>query len=122
MSNFEALGKAFVQHYYNAFGSNRASLASLYRPESMLTFENDRVMGAQNIVAKLSSLPNFAPSVLTFDVQPSANNQGALVFLTCNLKFENNVMKYCEVFNVVPIPGAPGQSFFILNHQFRIQH
>lgn len=28
-----------MQHYYNAFDTNRASLAALYQPHSMLTFE-----------------------------------------------------------------------------------
>ncbi|KAJ6376986.1 hypothetical protein OIU76_026027 [Salix suchowensis] len=35
----EVVGKAFVDHYYNLFDNDRSSLASLYQPTSMLTFE-----------------------------------------------------------------------------------
>jgi len=34
-ANFEQVGKAFIQHYYQAFDSNRATLADLYQGESM---------------------------------------------------------------------------------------
>lgn len=32
---FEQVGKAFVQHYYQTFDTNRAGLSSLYQSESM---------------------------------------------------------------------------------------
>ena len=32
---FEQVGKAFIAHYYQAFDTNRASLADLYQNESM---------------------------------------------------------------------------------------
>jgi len=34
-ANFEQVGKAFIQHYYQAFDTNRAALADLYQGESM---------------------------------------------------------------------------------------
>jgi hypothetical protein len=32
---YEQVGKAFIQHYYQAFDTNRAALADLYQNESM---------------------------------------------------------------------------------------
>ena len=32
---YEQVGKAFIQHYYQAFDTNRAALADLYQGESM---------------------------------------------------------------------------------------
>jgi hypothetical protein len=32
---FEQVGKAFVQHYYQTFDTNRAGLGNLYQAESM---------------------------------------------------------------------------------------
>lgn len=32
---FEQVGKAFIQHYYQAFDTNRAGLGDLYQAESM---------------------------------------------------------------------------------------
>lgn len=32
---FEQVGKAFIQHYYQAFDTNRANLGDLYQAESM---------------------------------------------------------------------------------------
>ena len=50
---FQQVGEAFVSHYYQNFDSNRGGLGPLYRDNSMLTFEGEQVMGAQNIVQKL---------------------------------------------------------------------
>mmetsp|Transcript_3495 Transcript_3495/g.5071 ORF Transcript_3495/g.5071 Transcript_3495/m.5071 type:complete len:115 (+) Transcript_3495:358-702(+) len=46
VNNFEEVGSAFVQHYYQVFDSNRAGLQSLYQDVSMLTFEGEKIMGA----------------------------------------------------------------------------
>ncbi len=64
---FEAVAKAFITHYYGLFDANqRASLASLYvswlffifnsiqQAQSMLTFENEKFQGPENIVKKLN--------------------------------------------------------------------
>jgi len=52
---FEQVGKDFVKHYYSQFDSNqRQNLGALYQNESMLTFENDRYQGRDNIVKKLT--------------------------------------------------------------------
>ena len=49
------IGKAFVTHYYATFdGANRASLQTLYKDGSMLTFENEQFMGMQAIMTKLT--------------------------------------------------------------------
>ena len=43
----------FVEFYYKTFDANRSQLASLYGPDSMLTFEAAPLSGAANIVQKL---------------------------------------------------------------------
>ena len=48
------IGKAFSEHYYNTFDSNRANLQTLYTDQSMLTFENEQFMGMQAIMTKLT--------------------------------------------------------------------
>ncbi len=35
----EEVAKAFVGHYYNTFDTNRAGLASLYQPVSVMTWD-----------------------------------------------------------------------------------
>eukprot|EP00918_Siedleckia_nematoides_P025569 GHVU01055202.1.p1 GENE.GHVU01055202.1~~GHVU01055202.1.p1 ORF type:complete len:143 (-),score=6.75 GHVU01055202.1:956-1384(-) len=58
-SEFENVAKQFIQHYYTTFAADRKSLGPLYGENSMLTWEDERVQGATNIVNKLSQL-NFA--------------------------------------------------------------
>jgi len=53
-AQFAEIGKAFAQHYYQTFDTNRAALHSLYQNESMLTFENEQFMGMQAIMTKLT--------------------------------------------------------------------
>lgn len=56
------VAKAFVEHYYSTFDTNRAGLGNLYQEGSMLTFEGIKTQGSQNIVTKLTSLPLSAVS------------------------------------------------------------
>jgi len=37
--DINSIGKAFVEHYYNLFDTNRIALTDLWQDSSMLTFE-----------------------------------------------------------------------------------
>ncbi|CAI0561016.1 unnamed protein product [Linum tenue] len=109
----DAVAKAFVDHYYSMFDSNRAGLASLYEDGSMLTFEGQKIQGSQNIVAKLTSLPfqQCQHSITTVDCQPSGPAGGMLVFVSGNLQLagEQHALKFSQV-------CVPSTSIFV---QFR---
>ncbi|ONK58515.1 uncharacterized protein A4U43_C09F13870 [Asparagus officinalis] len=74
------VAKAFVGHYYRTFDSNRAGLGGLYQDASMLTFEGDKIQGAQAIVGKLMSLPfqQCVHNVSTID-PPAASSSSSAV-------------------------------------------
>ncbi|CAN1152563.1 Nuclear transport factor 2A [Linum perenne] len=97
----DAVAKAFVDHYYSTFDSNRAGLANLYQDGSMLTFEGQKIQGSQNIVAKLTSLPfqQCQHSITTVDCQPSGPAGGMLVFVSGNLQLsgEQHALKFSQV-------------------------
>ncbi|KAD0890837.1 hypothetical protein E3N88_43582 [Mikania micrantha] len=59
----DAVSKAFVEHYYSTFDTNRSGLANLYQESSMLTFEGQKIQGSQNIVNKLTSLPSSSANI-----------------------------------------------------------
>ncbi|EPS58345.1 hypothetical protein M569_16470, partial [Genlisea aurea] len=84
----DAVAKAFVDHYYSTFDANRAGLAVLYQDSSMLTFEGQQILGAQNISAKLNALPfqQCQHHISTVDCQPSGPAGGVLVFVSGNLQ------------------------------------
>jgi hypothetical protein len=48
----EEVAKAFTQHFYTTLDSTPANLASLYQPQSTLTFEGQTCVGSENIVQK----------------------------------------------------------------------
>ncbi|MEV7923930.1 MULTISPECIES: nuclear transport factor 2 family protein [unclassified Kitasatospora] len=124
--DFNAVANSFVPHYYNTFDSGisgRPNLNSLYRPESMLTWENAQVQGQQNILAKLTTpqLATVKHKVNTTDAQPAPGN-GVLVTVTGNLLIDNafdKPLQFAETFNLQPIPGQPG-GFFVHNQIFRL--
>ncbi|XP_073130357.1 nuclear transport factor 2B-like [Henckelia pumila] len=120
----ETLSKAFVEHYYTAFDANRAGLAGLYQDTSMLTFEGQKFQGAQNIVAKLTSLPfqQCQHQITTVDFQPSGPAGGMLVFVSGNLQLagEQHALKFSQMFHLMPT--AQGSSFFVLNDIFRLNY
>ncbi|KAJ1557661.1 Nuclear transport factor 2 [Nowakowskiella sp. JEL0078] len=80
--DISTISKEFTNYYYGVFKTNRAQLAPLYRDISMMTFENEQMLGAEKIVAKLTNLPfkQVTPEILTVDAQPSNPNiQNAMI-------------------------------------------
>jgi hypothetical protein len=72
MADPAAVGNAFAQHYYTTYDSNRAALGALYRPQSMMTFNQEPFIGPA-IMEKLGSLAfqKVAHNVKSCDCQPS---------------------------------------------------
>ncbi|KAL0014585.1 hypothetical protein SO802_001654 [Lithocarpus litseifolius] len=99
--NPDDVSKAFVEHYYSTFDSNRSALANLYQEGSMLTFEGQKIQGSPNIVAKLTSLPfqQCKHHITTVDCQPSGPSGGMLVFVSGNLQIsgEQHALKFSQV-------------------------
>lgn len=57
MADFTAIGQQFVQHFYTQLDSaNKASIASLYGPNSMLSFEGEQFLGAEKIIEKYNGI------------------------------------------------------------------
>ncbi|KAK6116603.1 hypothetical protein DH2020_049709 [Rehmannia glutinosa] len=96
----DAVSKAFVEHYYSTFDTNRAGLVSLYQDASMLTFEGQKIQGAQAIAAKLANLPfqQCQHQISTVDCQPSGPVGGMLVFVsgTLQLAGEQHPLKFSQ--------------------------
>ncbi|XP_052205179.1 nuclear transport factor 2B [Diospyros lotus] len=119
----DAVAKAFVEHYYTTFDSNRTALANLYQDSSMLTFEGQKIQGSPNIVAKLTSLPfqQCQHSISTVDCQPSGPAGGMLVFVSGNLQLagEQHALKFSQMFHLMPTPQG---SFYVLNDIFRLNY
>ncbi|KAI5077593.1 hypothetical protein GOP47_0007417 [Adiantum capillus-veneris] len=65
------IGRAFVDHYYSIFDTNRVGLVSLYQDGSMLMFEDEKLLGTQehtlNFNLMFHSLPNGAGSFYVHD-------------------------------------------------------
>ncbi|KAI9734669.1 MAG: Nuclear transport factor 2 [Cirrosporium novae-zelandiae] len=111
----------FVAFYYKTFDENRSQLAALYRPNSMLTFENSPVQGSAGIVEKLTNLPfqKVVHQVASLDAQPSNEAGGIMVMVTGGLLAdeEQRPMSYTQVFQLMP----DGQgSYFVFNDVFRL--
>ncbi|KAF6148459.1 hypothetical protein GIB67_038814 [Kingdonia uniflora] len=119
----EAVSKAFVDHYYSTFDSNRANLGNLYQDTSMLSFEGEKIQGSQNIVTKLAGLPfqQCKHNITTVDCQPSGPVGGMLVFVSGNLQLagEQHVLKFSQMFHLMPTPQG---SFYVLNDIFRLNY
>lgn len=97
----DSLAKAFVEHYYKTFDSNRAGLGNLYQENSMLTFEGAKIQGSLAIVEKLAGLPfqQCLHNISTVDCQPSGPGGGMLVFVSGSLQLsgEQHALKFSQV-------------------------
>lgn len=119
----EMVGRAFVDHYYHLFDTDRTSLALLYQPTSMLTFEGQKIQGKDDIAAKLTQLPfeKCHHVISTIDSQPSSFAGGILVFVSGSLQLqgEDHRLRFSQMFHL--IPTSEGR-FFVLNDIFRLNY
>lgn len=97
----EMVGRAFVDHYYLLFDSDRASLSSLYQPTSMLSFEGQKIFGVDDISSKLNQLPfdQCKHLISTIDSQPSSTTGGIVVFVSGSLQLpgEEHHLRFSQV-------------------------
>nr|XP_043611299.1 nuclear transport factor 2B-like [Erigeron canadensis] len=119
----EMVGRAFVEHYYHLFDSDRASLASLYHQSSMLTFEGQKLQGVDDICSKLNNLPleKCHHIISTIDTQPSSFPGGIVVFVSGSLlqSGEEHTLRFSQMFHLIPTPEG---SFYLQNDIFRLNY
>ena len=119
------MGKAFITHYYQQFdqpAAARASLQTLYKDGSMLTFEGEQFMGMQAIMQKLTTLQfsTVAHKITTCDAQPCPSG-GILVMVTGDLAVDGQLdkpLKFAQTFHLMP----NGASWYIHNDIFRLNY
>ncbi|KAF7552695.1 hypothetical protein G7046_g7332 [Stylonectria norvegica] len=120
-SNFEDIAKQFIEFYYNQFDTDRKALQSLYREQSMLTFESASVLGAAAIVEKLTSLPfeKVKHVVATLDAQPTMVDGGIVILVTGQLLVdeEQRPMNYTQAFQLARDPQG---TYFVFNDLFKL--
>ncbi|KAK1260137.1 Nuclear transport factor 2 [Acorus gramineus] len=123
VEQLELVAKAFVDHYYHLFDNNRTSLSSLYGTTSMLTFEGQKIHGAEEIARKLIELPfnHCKHFVSTVDGQPSSVLGGILVFVSGSLQLpgEEHLLKFSQMFQLIP---TSQDSFYVQNDIFRLNY
>mmetsp|Transcript_10881 Transcript_10881/g.19541 ORF Transcript_10881/g.19541 Transcript_10881/m.19541 type:complete len:122 (-) Transcript_10881:926-1291(-) len=116
----EEVAKAFVAHYYQSLAGGADALAGLYNDQSMLTFEGQQVQGSANIINKLKSVGQVKHSVKTTDIQPSANPNAIVIFVTGAVQIGgDNPLHFCEFFHLVGT--GPGQ-YYVHNDVFRLNY
>lgn len=97
----EIVGKSFVEHYYNLFDNDRASLSTLYQPTSMMTFEGQKLLGVVDISAKLKQLPfdQCRHMISSLDTQACSSTGGIVIFVSGSLQLpgEEHLLRFSQV-------------------------
>lgn len=120
MADFNTVGLQFVEYYYNLFQSNRNELHTLFNDSSMLSFEGEHFKGTSQIIQKFLSLgmQSISHQILTSDVQPSSTPGGILVFVTGNLKMDqDNPLRFTQVFH---LNAQTAGGYYVHNTIFRL--
>ncbi|XP_061773448.1 nuclear transport factor 2 [Nerophis ophidion] len=115
---WEQLGSCFVRHYYHLFESDRAKLADLYIPESLLTWEGDILHGKESIMKKLLNLDfkKIEHTITAQDHQPTPDNC-VLSMVVGQLKADNDhIMGFHQIFLLREINA----SWVCTNEMFRL--
>ncbi|KAF7327541.1 Nuclear transport factor 2 [Mycena kentingensis (nom. inval.)] len=107
MADINAVAGQFVDFYYQTFDTNRANLLSLYRENSMLSFEGAQTGGVTAIVEKLVGLPfqKVEHKVTTKDAQPSSPTVASLLVSVTGLLVVDdspNPLQFSQVFHLIP--------------------
>ncbi|KAG8348394.1 Nuclear transport factor 2 (NTF2) domain [Trypanosoma vivax] len=117
--SFQEVGTGFVRQYYEFFSKNRAQLAGVYRPTSLMTWVGEQLQGGDNIMARFASL-SFNEAIFKtedIDCHPSLSG-GVLVVVNGEvlLKDERHPLKFNDVFHL----ASDGGQWYISNQIFRI--
>lgn len=56
MTDFNAIGQQFVQHFYTQLDAAPQNIATLYGANSMLSFEGEQLLGTEKIIEKYASI------------------------------------------------------------------
>ncbi|KAL8214710.1 hypothetical protein R6Q57_004159 [Mikania cordata] len=119
----ELVGRAFVEHYYHLFDTDRSSLASLYHQSSMLTFEGQKLQGVDDICSKINQLPfdTCQHLISTIDTQPASFSGSIVVFVSGSLRLtcEEHALRFSQMFHLIPTPQG---SFYVQNDIFRLNY
>ncbi|KAK8664854.1 hypothetical protein V6N13_084627 [Hibiscus sabdariffa] len=119
----DSVGKAFVDHYYHLFDTDRPALSSLYQPTSMLTFEGQKIQGVDDITSKLNQLPfdRCRHVISTIDSQPASVTGGIVVFVSGSIQLpgENHPLQFSQMFHLSPTLQG---NLFVLNDMFRLNY
>ncbi|KAI9698628.1 MAG: Nuclear transport factor 2 [Bogoriella megaspora] len=127
---FQDIAEKFVKFYYEAFDGDRMALASLYKDQSMMTWQDYSTQGVGPIMEKLTTLPFSRVEhslVMTagedwtqaVKAQPSNAEGGILVNVSGRVLVdeERNALNYTQTFQLMP----DGQgSYFVFNDIFRL--
>jgi len=132
-ADFQNIGKAFTDHYYNTFdgpggnGSTCANLQGLYQDSSMCTWDGKQMMGMVAIMTELTSFQTRAAppigtlqhKVIKCDCQPITTGSGILVQIIGDMCVNGdgvNLIKFSHTFALLPTAAG---SWFISNEIFR---
>lgn len=101
LANFEAIGNAFCQLYYQAFDMDRKSVLPCYEPTSFYTFEGHQAQGPDMIATLMSEKMLFKTiqHVITkVDTQPTFDGR-VMAMVTGQLKTdEDHPHAFSEMF------------------------
>jgi len=118
MADPEAVGKAFLEQFYNALDNNNAAvLGGLFQDSSTMSFEGETIKGVQAIGQKLTSLglpPKPERRITSVCGQNSCCGNGAIIVFVTG---EWVKQQYSESFQLVP---TGNNSYFIYNYVFRV--
>jgi len=119
--NYESIGKAFTDQYYQMFDNpaTRAQLQALYNSEqSLMSFEGQQMQGAAKIMEKIQSLTfqKIAHLITAVDCQPMFDG-GILINVLGQLKTDDDIpQSFMQNFVLRPAQD----SFFIEHDIFRL--
>jgi len=115
------VSKAFIQHYFTTYDTNRENLASLYRNSSYLSHEGTECSGPQAIVARFNALPKVQHdgNSLTVDVQCVNGTQIVFMFISGQMSIDGaNPLKFAQMFQLF----QEGGGYFVGNQIFRLNY
>lgn len=121
--DINALAKQFTDFYYQTFDTERSGLVSLYKAESMLTWEGQQILGVNAIIQKLTSLPfgKVQHQVSTVDAQPSVPNTANLIVSVTGFLLvddDSNPIRYSQAFHLV----STDSGYYVYNDIFRLNY
>ncbi|KAF8520151.1 nuclear transport factor 2 [Hysterangium stoloniferum] len=122
MASVSDIATQFAQYYYGLMDTDKSKLATLFRPQSMLTWQDELLPTGEEAIMKLQTLPftKTVHKIGNISAQPASPTSPAdiIVQVIGTITVDDNTLglQFSQLFHLI----KEGDTYYIFNNIFHL--